>query len=395
MIKKIKMLFAVMFSALALIVVTASPCYADETKVKSKIGVNYNTASYPIVSLTNEFKSEAESLGDTLAKKAIQLLWGLALITLCFVGIKQIFSGADFNTLFSEMVKFIMGIGFFLFILDPKYIGVGKLITFVEDFVKIIPIGDIKINGKALDSTDATHFVGSIFSIGWAILCSVATSGESTNELYTVTPEEWSLWPLYVFSLIVVIMIFVLYICISANYILTLIKAYITICCGVLAVGFGGLTWTNSWAVNYLKQLVKLGFELMAFVFVVTLMIKVQTKFLNVYVFSGHTIPFEETLLLFLMTVMTFILAHSIPSAVTSMIEGGATGSFAQSAASQGAMAKSTAKLGKNVATSGAGLAMGGAGLAMKGASKLYARLKGGKGSVDVKPNTAPSDSKE
>lgn len=392
MIKKIKTLLTVLCSALMLSTIIAEPCYAEGIPADS---VTYRTASAPVITLTNKFKSEAENLGKDLANKSIQLLWGLALITLCFVGIKQIFSGADFNTLFAEMVKFIMGIGFFLFILDPKYIGVGKLITFVEDFVKIIPIGDIKINGKSLDSANATNFVGTIFSLGWNVLCMIATYGGSKDSLYFEQPPSLGDWPMYVLSLIVVSLIFVLYISISANYILTLVKAYVTICCGVLAVGFGGLTWTNTWAVNYLKQLVKLGFELMAFVFTVSLMLKTQVGFLNVYIYQSKTLPFQVTLLLFLMAVLTFILAHSIPTAVTSMIEGGATGSFAQSAASQGAMAKSTAKLGKNVATSGAGLAMGGAGLAMKGASKLYARLKGGKGSVDVKPNTAPSDSKE
>lgn len=394
MIKKIKTLLAVLCSALMLLTILASPCYA-EAEPKEKLGVNSNTASYPVVSITNAFKKQAGELGVKLAEKATQLLWGLALITLCFVGIKQIFSGADFNTLFSEMIKFIMGIGFFLWILDPKYIGVGKLITFVENFVKIIPIGDITIHGKALDSTDATHFVGSIFDIGWAILCSVATRGQSIDELFTRYPEDMFMWPEYIFSLIIVILIFVLYISISANYILTLVKAYITICCGVLAVGFGGLTWTNSWAVNYLKQLVKLGFELLAFVFVVSLMIKVQTGFLHVYVFSGHVIPFEETLLLLLMTVMTFFLAHSIPPAVTSMMSGEG-GGFSMSAASQGAMAMTAAK-----ATGVTGLAKFGAKgtgkLAKWGASSIYKRIKGSgkEGSADIKPDSSSSDSKE
>lgn len=393
MIKKIKTLLTVLCSALMLLTILSSPCYAE---AKEKIGVNSNTASYPVVSITNAFKKQAGEIGSTLAEKSIQLLWGLALITLSFVGIKQIFSGADFNTLFAEMVKFIMGIGFFLFILDPKYIGVGKLITFVEDFVKIIPIGDIKINGKALDSTDATHFIGSIFNIGWAILCSVATRGQSVDELFTRYPDDWGLWPEYIFSLIIVILIFVLYISISANYILTLVKAYITICCGVLAVGFGGLTWTNAWAVNYLKQLVKLGFELMAFVFVVSLMIKVQTGFLTVYVFSGHVIPLEETLLLLLMTIMTFFLAHSIPTAVSSMIEGGATGSSDKSTASQIAMAKKTSDV--MGATALAKLGAKGVGKGAKlGASSIYKRIKGSgkEGSADIKPNSSSSDSKE
>lgn len=133
----------------------------------------------------------------------------------------------------------------------------------------------------------------------------------------------------------------------------------------------------------------------MCFVFIVDVLLGMVTVTIFSATSANRPLSLSEIFLVLTEAILTVILAHSVPSAVVSMIEGGATKSFDMSAISQGKVAKDTAKLGKNVATSGAGLAMGGAGLAMKGASKLYARLKGGKGSVDVKPNTAPSDSKE
>lgn len=386
MIKKIKMLFAVLFSAIALFVVTAEPCYAEGTAVKAVTGAN---AQKDVTDILKIVKECATNISKTLSKRALELLWGLALISLSFIAIKQIFSGADFNTLFAEMVKFIMTIGFFVFILDSKYIGIEKLIKFVEDWLNIIPT----VNGGSNHTPE--QFIKNVFNGGWIVLCWVTSLGSSGTTLDFVLPDDWTDYFSYGLSLIVVSGIFIIFLSITANFILTLTKAYITICCGVLAVGFGGLTWTNSWAVNYLKQLVKLGFELMCFVFIVDVLLGMVTVTIFSATSANRPLSLSEIFLVLTEAILTVILAHSVPSAVVSMIEGGATGSFAQSAASQGAMAKSTAKLGKNVATSGAGLAMGGAGLAMKGASKMYARLKGGKGSVDVKPNTAPSDSKE
>ena len=386
MIKKIKMLFAVLFSAIALFVVTAEPCYAEGTAVKAVTGAN---AQKDVTDILKIVKECATNISKTLSKRALELLWGLALISLSFIAIKQIFSGADFNTLFAEMVKFIMTIGFFVFILDSKYIGIEKLIKFVEDWLNIIPT----VNGGSNHTPE--QFIKNVFNGGWIVLCWVTSLGSSGTTLDFVLPDDWTDYFSYVLSLIVVSGIFIIFLSITANFILTLTKAYITICCGVLAVGFGGLTWTNSWAVNYLKQLVKLGFELMCFVFIVDVLLGMVTVTIFSATSANRPLSLSEIFLVLTEAILTVILAHSVPSAVVSMIEGGATGSFAQSAASQGAMAKSTAKLGKNVATSGARLAMGGAGLAMKGASKMYARLKGGKGSVDVKPNTAPSDSKE
>ena len=373
MIKKIKMLFAVLFSAIALFVITTEPSYAGD-----KITPQGN----PHVSVANTMKLVKESaikISKNLSDRATELLWGLALISLSILAMKQIFSGADFNTLFAEMIKFIMGIGFFVWILDPHYIGVGKLITFVEGWLNIIPTDGVS-------NHTPEQFIKNMFSSGWNVLCHVASLGKSFQELNFLVPGLMDGgFTVYALSLIVASAIFTIFLCMTVNFILTLTKAYITICCGILAVGFGGLTWTNSWAVNYLKQLVKLGLELMCFVFIVSVLLSMVKTVIYQPISARRPIELSETFIIFTEGLITFILAHSVPSAVTSMIEGGATKSFDMSAISQGKVAKDTAMLGMG----GAGLAMKGA----KGAGKLYARLRGKNknGSVDIKPNSPES----
>lgn len=364
------MLFAVLFSAIALFIITAEPSYAGDKITPSK---NPHTS---IVNTMKLVKQSAIEISEKLSNRATELLWGLALISLSILAIKQIFSGADFNTLFAEMIKFIMGIGFFVWILDPHYIGVGKLITFVEGWLNIIPTAGVS-------NPTPEQFIKNMFSSGWNVLCHVASLGKSFQNLDFLVPGLMDGgFTTYALSLIVASAIFILFLCMTANFILTLTKAYITICCGILAVGFGGLTFTNTWAVNYLKQLVKLGFELMCFVFIVNVLLSMVSTIIYTPIKELRPISLSETFLIFTEGLLTFILAHSVPSAVTSMIEGGDTKSFAMSAISQGKVAKDTAKLG-----------MGGAGLAMKGASKLYARLKGKNknGSIDIKPNSPES----
>lgn len=372
MIKKIKMLFAVLFSALALFVVTAELSYAGD-----KITPQGN----PHADVTNTMKLVKESaikISEKLSDRATELLWGLALISLAILAIKQIFNGANFNTLFAEMIKFIMGIGFFVWILDPKYIGVGKLITFVEGWLNIIPTG-----GVSNHTPEA--FIKNMFTAGWRVLCEVASLGKYALDLDFIIPGilEGG-FGAYALSLIIASAVFIIFICMTANFILTLVKAYITICCGVIAVGFGGLTWTNSWAVNYLKQLVKLGFELMCFVFIVNVLLGMILTVINQPSLEMRPINLSEVFVIFTESLLIFILAHSVPSAVVSMIEGHDTKSSEMSPVAQGAMAMKTGSL-----------AMKTGSLAKQGASKLYARLKGnGKnGSVDVKPNSPSSNS--
>ena len=367
--KMLKMLFAVLFSAIALF--ATEPSYAGDKTTPQ------DDPSPAIANTLKLVKDSAIKISEKLSDRATDLLWGLALISLSILAIKQIFSGADFNTLFAEMIKFIMGIGFFVWILDPHYIGVGKLITFVEDWLNIIPTNGV--------STTPEDFIIHMFSQGWNVLCAVATLGTDISVLDFFFGTMSEKLAEYILSLIVASAIFIIFLCLTVNFILTLTKAYITICCGILAVGFGGLTWTNSWAVNYLKQLVKLGLELMCFVFIVSVLLSMVETIIKLPQDQHRPIELSETFLIFTESLIILMLAHSVPSAVTSMLEGGATGSSAMSAASQAKVSKDTAKL-----------AMGGAGMAMKGASKLKARLaKNKNGSVDIKPNSSSSDSKE
>ena len=273
-----------------------------------------------------------------------------------------------------------MTIGFFVFILNPKYVGVGKLITFVEGWLDIIPTG-----GVSNHTPEA--FIKNMFVTGWRVLCYVASLGKQVLNLDFIIPGIMDGgFCAYALSLLIAIAIFILFLCMTANFILTIVKAYITICCGVLAVGFGGLTWTNSWAVNYLKQLVKLGFELMCFVFIVNVLLDMILTVINQPTLQKRPMYLSEAFVIFAESLLIFILAHSVPSAVVSMIEGHDTKSSEMSPVAQGAMAMKTGSL-----------AMKTGSLAKQGASKVYARLKGnGKnGSVDVKPNSPSSDSKE
>lgn len=165
MIKTTKMFFALLFSAIALF--ATEPSYAGDLLTPQ------NAPSNSVANTLKLVKDSAIKISEKMSDRATDLLWGLALISLSILAIKQIFSGADFNTLFAEMIKFIMGIGFFVWILDPHYIGVGKLITFVEDWLNIIPTNGV--------STTPEDFIIHMFTQGWNVLCAVATLGTDTS----------------------------------------------------------------------------------------------------------------------------------------------------------------------------------------------------------------------
>lgn len=110
MIKTTKMFFALLFSAIALF--ATEPSYAGDKTTPQ------DDPSPAIANTLKLVKDSAIKISEKMSDRATDLLWGLALISLSILAIKQIFSGADFNTLFAEMIKFIMGIGFFVWGLD-------------------------------------------------------------------------------------------------------------------------------------------------------------------------------------------------------------------------------------------------------------------------------------
>lgn len=287
---------------------------------------------------TASLKDTAVKVGEPLAKAAKQLLLSLAVISFFFTCFKLLFSNPDFNSLFSEMIKFILSIGFFIWILN---FGLKGLINIVEDFAGIISVD----YSTSLDTSNPANFAGSIFDTGADLFYKLMTNADkSDTSWWSISDNISVVFRLFLrFSLALsILLIFTL---VAISYIINITKIYFTICCGVLAVGFGGLTWTNSWAVNYLKQLVKLGVEIMTLTFLVIVCVYAVNDFVNKLKISpDNPIAIGDYISVLVMAILMLITCHSIPSAVVAMFEGGSTGSKFISAAGAASTAIQTAK---------------------------------------------------
>ncbi|WP_031579318.1 type IV secretion system protein [Ruminobacter sp. RM87] len=334
MIRKIKILITVLFPALALFAFSAQPCFAEGTQIANKNAVTKKTNTTMLDEILKSTRDNSIKISTELVKHAKNLLIALACISFSFFAIKHVFDGANFNTLFAEMVKFIMGIGFFMYMLN---LGPTAIIKIVEDFVSIISINvSSKHNLFTNENTTAINLVSTIYSQGWDMLTAIARRGKPEGSSFDIIFADTSMADMfqYYVSLVLGGVIMIVFTFISVNYLLTLSKAYITACCAILAVGFGGLTWTNSWAINYCKQLIKIGFELMTFVFVVKLLLIAMDYPISA-IKTIPNVPISFLVMGIAMSLLTLILSNSLPKSVSAMIEGGATGSFDMSAVSQ------------------------------------------------------------
>lgn len=266
----------------------------------------------------NTFQTVITEKADKIATIAKSLLFSLAIISLFYNSFKLIFGNDDYKSLFSELLKFIFFIGFCVFILQ---FGMAKIFKFILDFPSIIELS----NNNHFDTSSPFAFLGSLFKNGWRIFYLMVLNGEPEETPWNFFPDAGDfLWIFKVLvRLVLGLIILLLFVFIAFDYMLNIIKIYFTIACGILAVGFAGLTWTNQWAINYAKQIVKYGIELFVITFIIVVGVDTIITVVNNFYGSQSIIDTGKLLTVTLLTVLIWIASTKVPHAVLASLEGG------------------------------------------------------------------------
>ncbi len=310
-----------------------------------------------LTSLQNQISTSAKGWETTVMNAARSLFWILATIEIAIAAVWLALQAASLDSWFAEIVRRIMFVGFFLFVMTQ-----GP--TFAKAVVDSL---------FQLGAGGGTASPADVFNAGLSV-----ASKMSEKAQFGVF-EDNALAIAAVFAMIVTVIAFSL---VAAIFVSVMIEMYIGLLAGMIMLGLGGSSYTKDFAVRYLVYAFSVGMKLMALVMISRIGSEVLIGLANEPQIGDQ---FQTALAIAGIAVVVFIISIYVPNIMQGVVQG-ASVSGGMEALRHGGQAASFAAGAGFLATGamGAGFAAGQAARAA-GSSAAGAVLKGmaeGVGSV-------------
>ena len=199
----------------------------------------YAQSAQVLDTLVDSFQTQSKQWEGAIKQAAVSLFWILAAIEFSVSAIFLALQGAGAQTFAAELVKRILVVGIFYFILDS---GSSICNAIVES------LKQLAFNAGGVKSAPSA-----IFRLSWNICQKIL--------------NEVSLWKdagkAIVLCLAAFIIIVICFALIAAIMIVTLVELSIVPYAGIILLGFGGSAFTKDYAVKYLTYAVSVGMKLM------------------------------------------------------------------------------------------------------------------------------------
>ena len=298
-------------------------------------------AGSTIDAVLGDYQSSSQAWQSTISSWATGLFWLLALVELLWMGVRLVLRGADFGEFVSELVQFILFVGFFYAVLLNGFNWITDIVQWFRHAGAAVaagPGGSANISPAAV-LDDAIRIVSTLW-----------------NRTNWTTPG-------YDFEVVMIGIAVLLTLGVVTAYMCeALIESYLVISAGIIFLGFGGSRWTKEFAVKVLNYAISVGAKL----FFLQLIVALGMQFINQYTTNPpNDAPGFAELVGVLVTLLAMIIM--IPSMIQSLVNGA---SFSSGGALMGAVGAAAA------ATAGGAVAFGAAGAL--GASKALANLAPG-----------------
>lgn len=282
---------------------------------------------------------------------AVGLFWKLALVDFCWSTVIYVLEKNEMPEIVSSLVRKIFTLGFFFSLLKMSDTWVPAII---QSFIKIgqtaSGVGSLTPDGIVNKGLD------------------LAMGAFSTMKDLSTLKALGVVFPVTFMALL----IFLAFLWVAAQLLVTLVESYIAIGLGVILLGFGGSRWTTDFATKYLQFAVGTGIKLMVLYAIIGG---------GQSLFSGLMID-PDALLKSCMVIMgtSFVytfLAINIPQLASAMMSGSPNLTAGAMAGASATVAG--AALGAGAATAAAGAAaVGGAVSGAAGATGLMKALDAG-----------------
>lgn len=320
-----------------------------------------------LTALQKEITSAAKGWETTVMQAARSLFWILAGIEIGIAAVWLALQAASLDNWFAELVRRIMFVGFFAFVLAE-----GS--TFAKSVVD--SLFQIGANGGTASPAD-------VFNAGLV----VAT--KMSEKVQFGLFEDNALAISAAFAMLVTVVAFSL---VAAIFVSVMVEMYLGLLAGMIMLGLGGSSFTKDFAIRYLVYAFSVGMKLMGLVMISRIGSEVLIGLANRPDVGDE---FQTALAIAGIAVVVFIIAMYVPNIIQGVVQG-ASVTGGMETIRHGAQAASFAA---GAATLAAGAAGAGAAAAQSaraaGSSTAGAALRGIGAAIGSGAKAAGSAAKE
>ncbi|RUW98882.1 P-type conjugative transfer protein TrbL, partial [Mesorhizobium sp. M2A.F.Ca.ET.037.01.1.1] len=292
-----------------------------------------------LTTLQSQVATAAQGWETTVMQAARSLFWILAGIEIGIAAVWLAIQAASLDTWFAELVRRIMFVGFFVFVLEQG-----------PDFAKAVVNSLFEIGAGGGTASPAN-----IFNAGLQV------ASVMSEKVQFGLFEDNALAIAAVFAMVIVVISFSL---VAAIFVAVMVEMYVGLLAGMIMLGLGGSSFTKDFAVRYLVYAFSVGMKLMALVMIARIGSEVLLGLVNMPAGSDQ---FVTTLAIGGISVVVFIISMYVPPIVQGVVQG---------VSISGGM--EAIRHGGQTATFAAGGAFLGASAAVSGASAARSARAGG-----------------
>jgi len=325
---------------IAVIALSAQPALAQDGSV--------------LTALQNEITNAAKGWETTVLDAARSLFWILAGIEVGIAAVWLALQAASLDSWFAELVRRIMFVGFFAFVLSE-----GP--TFAKAVID--SLFQIGAGGGTASPAD-------IFNAG----LTVAT--KMSEKVQFGLFEDNALAISAAFAMVVTVIAFSL---VAAIFVSVMVEMYLGLLAGMIMLGLGGSSFTKDFAIRYLVYSFAVGMKLMALVMISRIGSEVLIGLANRPDVGDE---FQTALAIAGIAVVVFLIAMYVPSIIQGVVQGASVtggmesirhgGQAASFAAGAAMLAVSSGRAGVAAAQSARAAGSSTAGAALKGIGTAF-----------------------
>lgn len=271
---------SVVAGAVILCLLANAPAFAQEGSV--------------LTSLQDQISTAAKGWETTVMNAAKSLFWILATIEIGIAAVWLALQAASLDSWFAEIVRRIMFVGFFLFVLNE-----GP--TFAKEVVDSL---------FQLGAGGGTASPADVFNAGLTV------ASKMSEKIQFGLFEDNALAISAAFAMIVTVIAFSL---VAAIFVSVMVEMYIGLLAGMIMLGLGGSSYTKDFALRYLIYAFSVGMKLMALVMIAKIGSEVLIGLANEPNIGDQ---FQTALAIAGIAVVVFLIAIYVPNIMQGVVQG-------------------------------------------------------------------------
>lgn len=247
-----------------------------------------------LTNIDNAAHAAATGWQATIMQAARSLFWILAGIEVGIAAVWLAIQGASLDNWFGELVRRILFIGFFVFVLEQG-----------PDFAQAVVDSLFQIGAGGGSASPAD-----VFNAGMRV------AAQMSEDVRFGLFEDNALAIAAVFAMIVVVICFAL---VAAIFVAVMVEMYVGLLAGMIMLGLGGSSFTKDFAIRYLIYAFSVGMKLMALVMIARIGSEVLIDMANA---SSADDKFLTSLAIAGIAVVVFMISIYVPAIIQGVIQG-------------------------------------------------------------------------